>query len=64
MMVPEHLLRRAGTNRLRLSPGDLDEAVATLFVFGRAGTESQGTAFERIAGFRTGVLEGLAPPCE
>ncbi|MET0493309.1 MAG: neutral zinc metallopeptidase [Actinoplanes sp.] len=47
---------------LTLSPGDLDEAVAAMLAFGRA-TEQQGvSAFDRIAAYRNGVLQGL-PAC-
>jgi predicted metalloprotease len=58
------LLRRGGqTQATRLSPGDLDEAVAALLAFGR-GTEGAGpSAFDRIAAYRKGVLEGL-PACK
>jgi predicted metalloprotease len=56
------LLHRADTDRLRLSPGDLDEAVAALLAFGRATPNSGGSAFDRIAAFRNGVLKGL-PSC-
>ncbi len=53
------LTRDRSEERIRLSPGDLDEAVTTLLAFGRA-TEGGGpTAFERIATYRKGVLEGL-----
>jgi predicted metalloprotease len=56
----DQLKRRPGQG-LTLSPGDLDEAVAALLVFGRAGGEKSGTsAFERIAAYRSGVLQGLS----
>jgi predicted metalloprotease len=42
-----------------LSPGDLDEAVAALLAFGRAGEGSGPTAFDRISAYRSGVLQGL-----
>ncbi len=42
-----------------LSPGDLDEAVAALLAFGRAEEGSGPTAFDRIAAYRSGVLQGL-----
>jgi predicted metalloprotease len=42
-----------------LSPGDLDEAVAALLAFGRAGDAGGTTAFDRIAAYRDGVLKGL-----
>jgi predicted metalloprotease len=54
------LVRDAGSQAIRLSPGDLDEAVAALLAFGR-GTEGTGpSAFDRIAAYRKGVLEGLS----
>ena len=56
------LLNRGRDSDLQLSPGDLDEAVAALLVFGRAGDSGDASAFDRIAGFRDGVLEGL-PAC-
>lgn len=51
--------RPADSNQIRLSPGDLDEAVAALLAFGRADESSGDTAFERIAAYRKGVLSGL-----
>ncbi len=57
------LLTRTGPGAIRLSPGDLDEAVAALLAFGRATPQSGGSAFERIAAYRNGVLEGL-PACD
>jgi predicted metalloprotease len=56
------LLNSTDTDRIRLSPGDLDEAVAALLVFGRASAGTGPTAFERITAFRNGTLKGL-PPC-
>jgi predicted metalloprotease len=54
------LLRRGSDPQsLTLSPGDLDEAVAALLAFGRAGDGSGATAFDRIAAYRNGVLQGL-----
>jgi predicted metalloprotease len=53
------LLNRDTAESIRLSPGDLDEAVAALLAFGRAGTQET-TAFQRIASYRGGVLEGLS----
>jgi hypothetical protein len=47
---------------LRLSPGDLDQAVAALLAFARIEGGTGGTAFERIASYREGVLNGL-PGC-
>jgi predicted metalloprotease len=45
---------------VRLSPGDLDEAVSALLGFGRSGDQSGPTAFDRIAAYRKGVLDGLS----
>ncbi|MEU4238551.1 neutral zinc metallopeptidase [Actinoplanes sp. NPDC026619] len=45
---------------VRLSPGDLDEAVTALLAFGRQGDSAgAASAFDRIAAYRKGVLEGL-----
>jgi predicted metalloprotease len=54
----ELLTRRTGEG-LTLSPGDLDEAVAALLAFGRAGDNSGAGAFQRISSYRAGVLQGL-----
>lgn len=51
------LTRDDADQGIRLSPGDLDEAVAALIAFGRAG-EGGPTAFDRISAYRKGVLEG------
>ena len=51
-------LKRQPGQGLTLSPGDLDEAVAALLAFGRAGDESGTSAFDRIASYRNGVLRG------
>jgi predicted metalloprotease len=53
-------LKRDPGAGLTLSPGDLDEAVAALLAFGRAGDRSGTSAFERIAAYRSGVLQGLS----
>jgi predicted metalloprotease len=53
-------LKRQPGQGLTLSPGDLDEAVAALLAFGRAGETSGTSAFERIASYRSGVLQGLS----
>jgi hypothetical protein len=55
------LLHRATrSNTTKLSPGDLDEAVAALLALGRA-TGGNGTpGFDRIAAYRNGVLNGLS----
>jgi predicted metalloprotease len=45
---------------IRLSPGDLDEAVGALLAWGRADDGSGPTAFQRIGAYREGVLEGLS----
>ena len=55
----DQLKRRPGQG-LTLSPGDLDEAVAALLALGRAGESSGTSAFERIAAYRNGVLQGLS----
>jgi predicted metalloprotease len=50
---------------IHLSPGDLDEAVATFLAFGAkaaeaaAGTAEKGTAFERMDAFRSGFFEAF-----
>jgi predicted metalloprotease len=54
------LLARDASADIRLSPGDLDEAVAALLAFGRAGGTGGATAFDRIAAYREGVLNGLS----
>jgi predicted metalloprotease len=54
------LHRDRQTSATRLSPGDLDEAVAALLAFGRTSTGGGASGFDRIAAYRTGVLEGLA----
>jgi len=54
------VLHRGNDTRIRLSPGDLDEAVAALLAFGRSGAADRPTAFDRIAAFRNGVLQGRA----
>jgi predicted metalloprotease len=53
------LHRSDPTKGVTLSPGDLDEAVAALLAFGRAEEGSGPTAFDRIASYRNGVLQGL-----
>ena len=49
---------------MTVSPGDLDEAVRTALVVGDRGLEEnrEGSAFEKIAAIRRGVLNGL-PTC-
>lgn len=54
------LLTRGRGAPIRLSPGDLDEAVATLVAFDRAAGDPSVSAFDRIAAYRGGVLEGLS----
>ena len=51
------LLTREEDKRIRLSPGDLDEAVAALLAFGDSGNGGP-SAFDRISAYRKGVLEG------
>jgi predicted metalloprotease len=53
------LLHRGAGADLQLSPGDLDEAVAALLVFGRSAKANEASAFDRIAAFRNSVLNGL-----
>ncbi|MCU7726021.1 zinc metallopeptidase [Actinoplanes sp. KI2] len=53
------LTRDQNGNDLRLSPGDLDEAVAALLAFGRGRDNGGVSAFDRISAYRKGVLEGL-----
>lgn len=47
--------------RIKASPGDLDEAVQTAIQFGDAefGTNREGSAFEKIAYLRIGVIDGV-----
>lgn len=54
--VPE-----ARTNKVELSAGDLDEAIVTAIALSDASTDTNvnGSAFEKIGAFRTGVLGGL-----
>jgi predicted metalloprotease len=56
------LLTRDASAAITLSPGDLDEAVAALLAFARIEGGTEVTAFERIASYREGVLNGL-PGC-
>lgn len=53
----DQLIRDQDNQRIRLSPGDLDEAVAALLAYGKAG-DGGPSAFDRIAAYRKGVLEG------
>lgn len=54
------LLTRGQDAPIRLSPGDLDEAVTALVAFDRAARDPSVSAFDRIAAYRGGVLEGLS----
>jgi predicted metalloprotease len=56
------LTRDPRSQDTQLSPGDLDEAVAALLAFGRATEGTGASAFDRIAAYRKGVLQGL-PAC-
>jgi predicted metalloprotease len=56
------VLHPTGSQDVELSPGDLDEAVTALLVFGRSAKSGDASAFDRIAKFRSGVLQGL-PAC-
>ena len=56
----EHNLTDAGEARVRLSPGDLDEAVKAFLAFSETpdeeGQTASGSAFEQIQAFRDGFL--------
>ena len=54
------LLHPDNPSGVRLSPGDLDEAVTALLVLGRTGTSGGVSAFDRIAAYRDGVLKSLS----
>jgi predicted metalloprotease len=47
----------AASTSSSLSPGDLDEAVTVLVAAGKGSTD-RGTAFDRVAAFRTGFKDG------
>jgi len=59
------LQNRPDTGSLSLSPGDFDEAVKVLLALGSTEDDggTQGTGFERVSAFRTGVLNGVSA-CE
>jgi predicted metalloprotease len=52
--------RLATRDSVRISAGDLDEAIQTVLVIGDAGIDDDiiGNAFEKIDAFRTGVIDG------
>ena len=52
--------RLAARDSVRISAGDLDEAIQTVLRLGDAGIDDDviGNAFEKIDAFRTGVIEG------
>jgi predicted metalloprotease len=52
--------QRPPSDRLKLSPGDLDEAVIAFLRYGGANgqTDQVGTVFERVGAFRRGILQG------
>jgi hypothetical protein len=52
--------RLAARDSVRISAGDLDEAIQTVLRLGDAGVDDDviGNAFEKIDAFRTGVIEG------
>ena len=54
---------RADGRTATISPGDLDEAIQTAILIGDPGGDDDvlGSAFEKIASFRSGVLDGLDP---
>ena len=54
------LLTGTSASEIQLSPGDLDEAVAALLIFNRANKGAQVSAFDRIAAYRQGTLQGLS----
>jgi predicted metalloprotease len=54
--------RQTNTDGLVLSPGDLDEGITAFLQFsleGDTNPDEVGTAFERIASFRHGVVDGI-----
>ena len=52
--------RLESRNSVRISAGDLDEAIQTVLAIGDAGIDDNviGNAFEKIDAFRTGVIDG------
>jgi hypothetical protein len=52
--------RLATRDSVRISPGDLDEAIQTVLLLADPGIDDDviGSAFEKIDAFRTGVIEG------
>jgi hypothetical protein len=52
--------RLATRDSVRISAGDLDEAIQTVLLVGDTGVDDDviGNAFEKIDAFRTGVIEG------
>jgi predicted metalloprotease len=54
------LLQRTSDSDVRLSPGDLDEAVSALLAFGRAADGTGPSGFDRIAAYRKGTLGGVS----
>ena len=62
--LPENIPPSTDPNndKLSVSPGDLDEAVSTALVTGDAAQNDNivGSSFEKIASFRSGVLNGIS----
>ena len=54
---PTRRTTRADSDDISLSPGDLDEVISTL-VGAKSGDVDRDRAFDRVAAFRTGYLEG------
>ncbi|MFE3188373.1 neutral zinc metallopeptidase [Nocardia sp. NPDC059240] len=53
------LLENRPTSTIRMSPGDLDKALTALLVFhGDGDADRQGTGYQRVEAFRTGLLNG------
>ncbi|MGV9664211.1 neutral zinc metallopeptidase [Nocardia niigatensis] len=53
------LLENRPTSNIRMSPGDLDKALAALLVFrGQDSTDRQGSGYTRVEAYRDGLLNG------
>ncbi|VXC40462.1 neutral zinc metallopeptidase [Aeromicrobium sp. 9AM] len=53
---------RKETSTFSISPGDLDEGIKALLVFrGEGDVTRQGAGYGRVAAFREGVMQGVAP---
>jgi predicted metalloprotease len=51
--------RRTGNDNMRLSPGDLDEAIKVLLMFGKGSNSDYGSGFQRVEWYRKGVNGGI-----